>query len=124
MKNLIAGLTLIDLVLLLTIIGVLGVMTIPDYLDARAQALIEAKWEKSGEVKRLYRGMLTQGKPAPSVSTLAAQLRGERVAAQGGGIRLQIDGRDYVIPTYRNTRCTQLTQHNDEAVACVGTIPS
>lgn len=117
------GFTLIELVLVLVLLGVVGVMTIPEYLDASAQALLQAKWEKSGEVKSLHREISKARHAYPSVTALAAHLPGKRVQAREHGIILQVDDAEYLIPTYRNARCTELTRTAQDPVACVGTIP-
>jgi len=119
------GFTLIELILVLSIVGVVGIMTIPDYLDQAEQELIRAKWDKSGEVKHLYRSITIQNQQNfPTVTDLAARLPGNGNIPQANGIQLQMDGEAYVIPTYRNSRCTELTQRVDDVVGCVGTIPS
>lgn len=118
------GFTLIELILVVLIFGVLGVLTIPSYLDESAQALMQAKWDKSGEVKSLHRELTETAADFPSVSRLAEQLPGSAGTPLADGIRLQIDGENYVIPTYRNTRCTELTTSVADTVSCVGTIPS
>jgi prepilin-type N-terminal cleavage/methylation domain-containing protein len=118
------GFTLIELILTLTIFGVIGVMAIPHYLDASAQALIQAKWDKSGEVKAIHGTVTAVQQAYPSVQELAAQLPGEGAKARANGITLQIDGEAYTIPTYSNALCTRLTQSAEDAVGCVGTIPS
>ena len=117
------GFTLIELVLVLVVFGVAGVMTIPDYLDSSAQALMQAKWEKSGEVKALHHEITDLNKTYPSVAYLAGRVAG-MTKPLARGIELQVDGENYVIPTYSNSRCTMLTESVDDTVACVGTIPS
>ena len=124
MKKHSQGFTLIELSLTLTIFGVIGVMAIPHDLDASAQALIQAKWDKSGEVKAIHSEVAASRQALPTVQELAAQLPGEGIAARADGITLQIDGEAYIIPTYANALCTQLTQSAEDTVGCVGTIPS
>jgi len=122
MKKQHCGFTFIELVLSITILGVVGVMTIPQYVDAAQQALDDAKWEQSVVVKDKFVEVAATRGESPTVAVLAASLPGEVVSALPQGIHLMVSGEAYTIPTYSNSICTTLTNSVEEKVLCVGSI--
>ena len=116
------GFTFIELLLSLAVLGVVGVMTIPQYVDAAQHALDDAKWEKSVAVKNKFTEVALTRNKVPTVTVLAAYLPGETVKALPEGIRLMVDGEAYTIPTYSNSTCTILTKNVEEKILCVGSI--
>lgn len=116
------GFTFIELVLSLAVLGVVGAMTVPQYVDAAQQALDDAKWEKSVAVKDKFVEVASTRNKIPTVAVLAAYLPGETAKALPEGIRLMVDGKAYTVPTYSNSTCTILTKNVEEKVLCVGSI--
>jgi MSHA pilin protein MshA len=124
MKKFLNKITFVELTLVFSIIGVVGVIAVPRYVDASQQALLQSKAAMTRTAKNVYQEMTREGGELPSVAMLAAHLPVQATRAQAAGISVRIDDADYTLPTYANSLCTVLTQSRDDKVACVGTIPS
>jgi len=124
MKKLLRNITFIELTLIFSIAGVVGGVTLPNYVDAAQQSLVQSKSEVTRMAKDVHSGMTAGKRELPSVTTLAAHLQGEAAVAKATGISVRIDGAEYTLPTYSNRSCTVLTQKAEDKVACVGSIPS
>jgi len=122
MKNKSAGFTLIEVVLGMAMVAVIGMMTVPDFVVAAEQASAQAKWDVSVTAKNSRIAIATQTGNMPTVSTLAEKLADASGKAVSGGILVQVDGKDYTIPTYANSLCNEPTQDINEKVRCVGSI--
>lgn len=116
------GFTFIELMLGMVILGVVGAVAVPSYVDAAQEAKDDSLWERSTAVKNTHDILSTQGS-VPTVVDLATGLMDGAVAV-AGGVQVQFSGESYVVPTYSNALCTVPTQKIDEAVACVGSIAS
>jgi MSHA pilin protein MshA len=119
------GFTFIELIIGLVILGVVGVMAIPRYVDAAQQAKDDSLWQQSVAVKNAH-DLAVSRVGLPSVLALTVTLA-ETAAhsdsrAVAGGVQVQVAGKTYVVPTYSNPLCTQLTQNVNDTVRCVGAI--
>ena len=121
MKNKSAGFTLIELLLGMSMLAVIGMMSIPDFVVAAEAASAQAKWDISVTAKNSHDAFTAQKGDTPTVSALAKSLS-DGSKAVSGGILVQVDGEDYTIPTYTNSLCNEPTQNINEQVRCVGSI--
>jgi len=116
------GLTLIEAVLVMTIMAVVGVMTVPQYVAAADEASANAKWELSVAAKNSQGVLTEQTGSTPTVIALAEQLSGSGGIAVAGGIQVEVDGGMHTIPTYVNSLCNEPTRSVTDHVSCVGAI--
>ena len=115
-----AGLTLIETVLIMTILAVIGVMTVPKYVAAAEEAEAQAKWDISVAAKDSRIALTEQTGNQPTVITLAGQVTGGMAVA--GGIQVSVDGSSFTITTYTNSLCNEPTHNVNDQVGCVGAI--
>jgi MSHA pilin protein MshA len=118
------GFTFIELIIGLVILGVVGVMAIPRYVDAAQQALDDSLWQQSVAVKNAHDLAVSRG-GLPSVAGLNAtltEMTGAQSDAMADGVQVRVAGKRYVVPTYSNPLCTQPTTTVDDTVRCVGAI--
>ena len=116
------GFTFIELMLGMVILGVVGAVAVPSYVNAAQEAKDDSLWEHSTSVKNTHDLLMSHGS-VPTVADLAAGLMSDATAVVGG-VQVQHSGENYVVPTYSNALCTVPTQKVNEAVACVGSIAS
>jgi MSHA pilin protein MshA len=116
------GFTLIELVIVIAILGVLAAIAIPKFIDLNDDALLAAAKGMSGAVKSAHAIAIADIKDFPTVTALAGYVNGENIVAVGTGIQVDIDGTDYVVPTFSDPTCGTATILATEQVECVGTI--
>ena len=112
------GMTFIELLIGMVLIGVVAAMAVPRYVDAAQQAKDDALWEKTVAVKDAHLAVTNKG-AKPSVTDLIAEMPGEAQAV-AGGVQVQVSGEAIVIPTYSNSLCTEPTKSVSDTVGCVG----
>lgn len=125
------GFTLIELVMVIVILGILGAIATPIFVDLQGDALSAAKKGMSGAAKAAHAVGIAETKGFPTLEQMVAgdgtfgpymQSENMTYAASNAGISVEIDGSSYTIPTYTNTDCTGATSAITDQVACVGSI--
>lgn len=114
------GMTFIELLIGMVLIGVVAAMAVPRYVDAAQQAKDDALWEQTVAVKNAHDAVTNKG-AFPSVADLASTMAGGAVAVDGG-VQVSVSGEAVVIPTYSNSMCTQPTKSVNDTVGCVGAV--
>ena len=117
-----SGFTLVELVLVMAMLAVVGMMTIPQYVDASQQAQDQVKWEVAVALKNSHTRITDATNSVPTVKVLAESLNDTNAQAVSGGVLVQVDGESYTIPTYTNTLCNEPTRNSEDKVGCVGSI--
>jgi MSHA pilin protein MshA len=118
------GFTLIELVMVIVILGILGAIAIPRFVDLQSDALSAAKKGMSGAVKAAHAIYIADNKDfPPDPASLAAYVQAEGVASAADGVVVAIDGTNYTVPTFNDTTCVNPTTAALPEVRCVGTIP-
>ena len=117
------GFSLIELVMVMVIIGLLGAVAIPSFVDKDISARITAKNDKSAAIKNAMNIALADSKTFPSVTQLASYVQGETVSAIDQGIVVNVIGEKHIVPTYSDSNCTVSTKTVNDTVKCVGQIP-
>ncbi|WP_455199156.1 type II secretion system protein [Kaarinaea lacus] len=114
------GLTLIELILIMTMLAIVGVMTIPQMVVAADEAKDQARWDVSVAAKNSHMALIEQAGDQPTVIAIAEQVTAGH--AVPGGIQVEVDGSSYTIPTYTNSLCNEPTRTINDKVGCVGAI--
>ncbi len=116
-----AGFTLIELIIVITILGTISAVVIPLFSGLSDEALDAAKKEVSATARSGHAVTVATLGSEVTVSQVSAQLNGSNAIASG--IQVSIDGANYVIPTYTDADCTTPTTAAGDLVMCVGSIP-
>lgn len=117
------GLTLIELVMVLVIVGIISAVAIPSYIERSSYDLMKKKIDVSGSVKSAMVLAIADNKLYPTVEELTAYVQGDEVIASLDGVELKIEGLNYTVPTYTDSNCTKITSAIKDKVQCVGSIP-
>jgi MSHA pilin protein MshA len=127
-KNNQSGFTLIELVMVIVILGILAVTALPKFVDLSGEALTASKAGMSGGVKSAHSVLVASNAAKgaatinPTVTELAAAIT-PAGTADVTGVKVKINGEDYIVPTFKNETCTTPTDATDPVVLCVGDIP-
>jgi MSHA pilin protein MshA len=114
------GFTLIELVIVIAVLGILAAIAVPKFVALQDDALVAAQKGMSGAVKSAHAVAIAEKKAFPNVTELAGYVNGEDVAALGSGISVAIDGKNYLIPTWKDSKCnTTKTAVVTDEVQCV-----
>jgi MSHA pilin protein MshA len=117
------GFTLIELVIVISILGILAAIAVPKFVDLQDDALQASKKGMSGAVKGAHAISIAEFKRFPTVTEVAGNVNGENVTAVATGVQVDIDGSNYIVPTFTASNCTGATTAVGDTVQCVGTIP-
>ena len=119
-----AGFTLIELVAVLVILALLGAMAVPRFSNMQDDALTAAKQGSSMAVKSAHSIAIAKLKDLPDVDQLVTYVGGEStLTAVATGVQVNINGTDYVVPTFTDSTCSSATGNTTDQVGCVGSIP-
>jgi len=122
-----AGFTLIELVAVLVILALLGAMAVPRFASVQNSALLAALDGSSNAVKSAHSIAIARYKRLPTVTELLGEVGGETTVAVAGtndGLSVDINGDNYLVPTFTDSTCTAATTNATDSVACVGTASS
>ena len=122
-----AGFTLIELVAVLVILALLGAMAVPRFASVQNSALLAALDGSSNAVKSAHSIAIARYKRLPTVTELLGEVGGETTVAVAGtndGLSVDINGDNYLVPTFTDSTCSAATANATDNVACVGTASS
>ena len=118
-----SGFTLIELVMVIVILGILGAIAVPKFVDLSGDATTAAKRGMSGAVKAAHAIAIAENKAFPTILVLATYVSAEGLGTTGTGITVGINGVSHTVPTFTNSACTTATTATSDTVECVGSIP-
>lgn len=118
-----AGFTFIELFAVLVVLALLGAMAVPRFADGQSEALATAQVNSRKAVKTAHAFYIAKNKALPDVSSLASWVTVDgKVTGVTSGIKVAVNGTDYLVPTYTDTGCSMPTSDVKQTVRCIGSI--
>lgn len=116
-----AGFTLIELFAVLVVLALLGAMAVPRFTDGPSDNPITAKASSRIAVKTAHALYIAKNKSLPDVNSLASWVTVDgEVTGVTTGIKVAVDGLNYLVPTYTDTDCISPTSDIKHTVRCIG----
>lgn len=116
------GLTLIEAILIVVILGVLAAVVVPKYISVKELAVDKAKNSVTHAVRNSL--IIASIKHAyPTITDLVDYIAGKNhVRAVGSGVLVTIDNKNFIVQTYKDTECKDPTTEVNNTVKCIGSI--
>ena len=116
-----SGFTLIELVMVIVILGILGAIAVPKFVDLSGSATTAAGKGMSGAVKAAHAIAIADLKTFPTVTQLATYVNAEGVSAAATGVTVDINGSSVTVPTFTDSSCTSGNETSavGDVVQCV-----
>ncbi len=114
-----AGMTLIELVMVIVVLGILAAIAAPKFVDISDDAVTVSKSGALGAVKTAFAVAIADNQKFVDVVTLVSYIDDTTAIASKGGIRLTINGVYYTVGTYTDGACKTATHATSDIVKCV-----
>lgn len=116
-----AGVTLIELVMVIVVLGILAAVAVPRFVDLSSEATTAAQTGNAAAVRSALTSYIAANKVYPTVTELGTFVSDGTVVATG--IQVTINGANVVIPTYTDAGCSAGSETTavGNTVMCVGT---
>lgn len=114
------SLSLQEIVVVLAMLAIIAIIVVPRYLDLSSSALSSAKQEANQAVHSAFVIAEAELKDHPTVKQLAQYVLDDSAVAKAGGVYLQVDKEDYLVPTFTDVLCQKVTISINDKVGCVG----
>lgn len=106
-----SGFTLIELVIVLTLLGILVATAVPKFVNLRSDALTSSKQGHVGIVRSAFAIYTAENKTEPTVAQLVGNLQGDATeATDSSGIEFTLpEGCNFKVLTFSTSNCSTAT---------------
>lgn len=112
-----AGMTLIELVIVIVVLGIIAAVAAPRFADISTSAKTASIDGSVGAVKSAHTIAIGELKRVPTVTELTGYVDGGTAVATG--VQVTIGGTNYTILTFTDSACTAATAAVGNSVSCV-----